>query len=419
VSAFTGVLRCERCGTETAEPAAPQLCSPCRSEGVHLYPWPVYDLAGVTALPGPDPAAGLFRFAPLLPVDAAPLRTLGEGGTPLVNVPAMGERVGLPRLAIKNEAQNPTWSYKDRLAAVAVNRAAQRGAETVVVSSTGNHGAAVAAYAARLGLRCVVLTVESVPLAMKVLMQGFGATVVAFDDPGDRWVLMQQAVAERGWVPMSGYVAPPSGSNPIGVDGYKTIAYELWEQTGGDLPDAVVAPVAYGDGVAGLVRGFTDLIALGLADRVPRIVAAEPYGPFAAAVAADVTDPSEPVAVPGPSVAFSIATPYPTWQGLWALRRSGGTAQAADNRTILAAQQRLAASEGLFLEPSSAICLGVLPALVERGALTADDSVVVLATSTGLKDVPTAAAEHPSVPVIEPTLAAFDAATALTASSRT
>jgi len=102
---------------------------------------------------------------------------------------------------VEGETQNPTWSYKDWLAAVAVTRAAQDGADTVVVSSTGNHGAAVAAYAARAGLRCVVLTLASVPLAIKALMRGYGAIVAAVEESAARWAIMREGIEQRGWVP--------------------------------------------------------------------------------------------------------------------------------------------------------------------------------------------------------------------------
>ncbi|HEY0117637.1 MAG TPA: pyridoxal-phosphate dependent enzyme, partial [Cellulomonas sp.] len=225
----------------------------------------------------------------------------------------------------------------------------------------------------------------------------------------DRWTVMRAGVDERGWVPLSGYVSPPSGSNPFGVDGYKTIAYELFEQLGGQVPDVVVAPVAYGDGVAGIARGFGDLVLLGLADRVPRLVAAEPFGPHEAALRGGflpgATVPS------GPTVAFSIGSPMATWQAWEALESTGGAAATADDEQIMAAQTRLARTEGLYLEASSVITLAVVPELVRRGAVGADDTVVLLGTSTGLKDVGATAARLAPVPVIEPTLAAFDAAT--------
>jgi threonine synthase len=404
VSSYTGRLRCARCGTGWPDAAAHRPCATCAAEGIHVNPSPVYDLtgqAGSAGLPEGD-GPGIFRFAGLLPVGPSGWVSLGEGGTPLLPVTRAGSTVGLPDLWWKDESRNPTWSYKDRLAAVAVTRAAQDGADTVVVSSTGNHGAAIAAYAARAGLKCVVLTLASVPLAMKTLMQSYGAVVAAVTEPAGRWAIMRAGVEERGWVPMSGYTSPPPGSNPYGVDGYKTIAYELWEQLGGQLPDAVVAPVAYGDGISGLVRGFADLVALGLAERLPRVIAAEPYGPFAAALA------GQPEVTGAGTVAFSIAATTASWQGLHALRTSGGAAMTADDEQIMRAQATLAAQEGLFAEPSSAIAFAVLPALLRSGVLRPDHSVVLLGTSTGLKDVESAAGRMKPVPVIEPTLAAFE-----------
>jgi threonine synthase len=220
VSSYTGQLRCARCGTEWPASAAHYPCVKCAAAGVQVNPSPVYDLtalAGLSGLPESD-GPGIFRFSGLLPVGSAGWVSLGEGGTPLLPVTRAGISVGLPNLWWKDETRNPTWSYKDRLAAVAVTRAAQDGADTVVVSSTGNHGAAIAAYAARAGLKCVVLTLASVPLAMKTLMRGYGAIVAAVEQSAARWAVMREGIEQRGWVPMSGYASPPAGSNPFGVD---------------------------------------------------------------------------------------------------------------------------------------------------------------------------------------------------------
>lgn len=403
--AYTGTLRCPRCGRDLPEPAAHAVCAACANDGVHVIPAPVYDLAGRTALPaGGGP--GLFRFAELLPVGDGPVVSLGEGATPLVPITEVGAEVGVAGLSWKDESRNPTWSYKDRLAAVAVTKAVQDGAGTVVVSSTGNHGASIAAYAARAGLRCIVLTVASVPQAMKTLMQSFGAEVVAVARPEDRWTLMRAGIQERGWIPMSGYVSPPSGSNPFGVDGYKTIAYELWEQTGGTLPDVLVAPVAYGDGVTGVVRGFADLVALGLAERMPRVIAAEPYGPLAVALRGGTGLEREAE----PTVAFSIGATMPTWQAANAVSVTGGTAATAGDEAIMLAQGLLAARAGIYAEASSAITLAVVPRLLREGQIDRAERVVLLGTSTGLKDIGATADRLPAVPTIEPTLADFDRA---------
>ncbi len=403
MSAYLGVTRCPRCGADYGEDGAYTLCPACDGEGVHVFPAPVYDLSRVQLPLGGGEDPGIFRFRALLPVGGA-IHSLGEGDTPLIRLDRAADAVGLSQLWVKDESRNPTWSYKDRLAAVAVSAASDQGADTVVVSSTGNHGAAIAAYAARAGLRCVVLTLDSVPLAMKVLMQSYGAQVVAFAQPTDRWTVMEAGIRERGWIPMSGWVSPPSGSNPFGIDGYKTIAYELVEQLPA-TPDVIVAPVAYGDGIAGLARGFDDLRALGLIETVPRIIAAEPHGPIAAALAGtEVEAPSEP------SVAFSIAALTPSWQGVETVRRTGGGAATATNTQIMGAQAMLARSEGYFPEPSSAITYAVLPELLQRGLIGAEERVVLLGTSTGLKDVESAAALGRPVPVSEPTLEAFDIA---------
>jgi threonine synthase len=370
---------------------------------------PEYDFAGVGGLPVRPDQPGLFRWRELLPLpDAAEPVSLDEGGTPLRALGRTGERLGIDRLLLKDETRNPTWSYKDRLAAVATTAARHAGADTVVVSTTGNHGAAVAAYAAAAGLRCVVLTVASVPETMKTLMQVYGADVVALERSTDRWVLMERLVRERGWWPMSGYRSPPVGSTPFGVDGYKTIAYELLEQLGG-VPDVVVVPTAYADGLAGIVRGFRDLLALGRTDRLPRAVAAEPLGPYTEALRSGA-DTAGPVPV-RPSVAFSIASPVGTYQGLDALRATGGTAaRVPDDDRILDAQAELGREEGIYLEAASVTAVLAAGDLRAAGVIRREDVVVLVGTSTGLKDVSATAARQPPVPVIAPTPQALDSA---------
>lgn len=406
---YLGRLTCPRCGAGVGEDRAFGGCARCAAEGVPANLLPAYEIAGPGPLPADPSQPGLFRYRALLPLAAGtPAVSLREGRTPLIPARRLGAALGVPGLWIKDETRNPTWSYKDRLAAVAVTKAAEQGASTVVVSTTGNHGAAVAAYAAAAGLRCVVLTLASVPHTMKVLMQVYGAAVVALRSGPERWALMAAAVRERGWVPMSSYQSPPVGSNPFGVDGYKTIAYELAEELG-RAPDWVVVPTAYADGLAGIERGFEDLLALGLIERLPRMLAAEPFGPHAAALASGA-DLAGPVAA-RPSVAFSTATPVGTYQGLAALRRSGGTAVAVpDDEEIMAAQAEAGRTEGLYLEAASATCFPALARLAAQGAIRPGHMVVAIGTSTGLKDVGATAARLAEVPVIEPTLDALDAA---------
>jgi threonine synthase len=410
VSGYLRRLRCVRCGREYPDPSLALIgagCPACAGAGVPANVLPVYDFTA-GELPVDRSQPGLFRYRALLPLAAGTAAvSLGEGGTPVVGLPRLAERAGVAEVWVKDESRNPTWSYKDRLAAVAVTKAVEAGAETVVVASTGNHGAAVAAYAARAGLRCVVLTVASVPPTMKTLMQSYGADVVALRRPADRWTLMRELVAARGWMAMSGHADPPAGSHPYGVDGYKTIAYEL----AGQLPrppDVVVVPVAYGDGLAGIGRGFADLAALGL---IERLIAAEPFGPLAAALAAGA-DTAGPVPV-RPSVAFSTASPFGTQQSLAALRASGGAAIATpDDEEIMAAQLQLAREAGLYLEAAGVTAAVALCRARPAGLVSAGDRVVIIGSSTGLKDVGATAARLPEVPTIEPSAGALDEALA-------
>ncbi|MFA9430743.1 pyridoxal-phosphate dependent enzyme [Egicoccus sp. AB-alg2] len=403
MSDYTGRLACVRCGTQVDAVAPWTGCPACARDGVHANVLPTYG-AGTTDAAAPDPTQpGIFRYRQRLPLaaDVTPV-SLAEGNTPLVPTPDLGASLGVGALWFKDETRNPTWSYKDRLAAMAITDARARGAKTVALATTGNHGAATAAYAAAAGLRCVVLTLESVPLTMKVLMQSYGAEVVALRTGPERWQLLRQAVDAWGWVPVSGFLDPPLGSNPFGIDGYKTIAFELHEQLG-DVPDAVVVPSAYADGLAGVQRGFADLAELGVTSRQPRLIAVDPFGAYAAAMDAETR--VLPRVAAGASVSFSIATPTATHQGVAALRASDGAAAGPfDDQATIDAQLRIARRTGLYLEASSATTLLAVEQLVARGELDGDSRVVCLATSTGLKDIATTAQRLPDVPVIDPDL---------------
>jgi threonine synthase len=332
----------------------------------------------------------------VLPVPAERAVSLGEGATPLIRLERLGRRLGLRQLYAKDESQNPTWSYKDRLCAVAVSHGVQQGARVVTIASTGNHGASTAAYAARAGVPCVIFTLASVPDTMKTLMQAYGAAVVACPTAESRWALMREGVERLGWYPTGGFLVPPIGSNPYGIEGYKTIAWEVAEDLGWRAPDLVVVPSAYSDGLAGIWKGWTELAALGLVKATPRMIAAEPFGPLAAALEGGLDAPGSVEG--GPSVAFSIASRYGTWQGLAALRESGGAGVRLTDEGIVEAQRALAREEGIFVEPSAAAALTAVMQLASRRALDPDATVVVVLTSGGLKDPGASRAWLPAVP---------------------
>src|SRR6476660_2449935 len=348
------------------------------------------------------PAAprSLWRFRRLLPLpDAEPI-TLGEGATPLVPLERLGRRLGVPRLYAKDESQNPTWSYKDRLCSLAVTHAVATGARVITISSTGNHGASTAAYAARAGLPCVIFTMASVPDTMKTLMQSYGAAVVACATSEQRWTLMREGIERYGWYPTSGWSIPPIGSNPFGIEGYKTIACEIAEDLDWTAPDIVAVPSCYSDGLYGIWKGWAELAAMGLVKTRPRMLAAEPFGPLGHALARGLAVPEKVTA--GSSVAFSIASPYGTYQGLAALKESGGLGVPLTDEGIFEAQRALAGEEGIYAEPSAIVGLTAVMHLARQKEIAPDQVVAVVLTSGGLKDYGASRAWLPPVPSAGP-----------------
>lgn len=412
MNVYTSTVACDRCHLRLPDTQAVGGCPDCGAEGVPVNlrtQFKPYD--PIAARDTAQPGLFAWRAGYPLTTDAEPV-SLGEGNTAVVPLPHEAERLGVAAVTVKDESRNPTWSYKDRLAAVAVTRAKADGADTVIVATTGNHGAAVAAYAAAAGLRCVILTASTASPVMLAQMLSYGAHVVALPTSGDRWTVMDEAVDQHGWFPISGFHSPPVGSTPLGIDGYKSISFELYGQLLGSAPDLIVVPTAYGDGLAGIHRGFTELHAAGRIAHMPRMVAAEPLGPVANALQTGSGDVL-PALQRRPTVAFSIGNPVSTYQALHSVRATGGSAEAPfSDEEILAAQRRIAAVSGIFPETASAISWATLDRMRDSGRLAPDDHIVVVNTSTGIKTLPESGlvVSSAGIPVIEPTLAALDRA---------
>ncbi len=342
------------------------------------------------ALRKPDAAGaklstGLWRYGDVLPVSEADAVSLGEGGSPLHHLRNAGDQLGLTQLYGKDESGNPTWSFKDRLACMAVSVAKQMGARTIVSSSSGNAGAAAAAYAAKAGIPCVVFTFGWAAGPMVTQMRAYGAKVVSVPEKEDRWRFMEHAVRQYGWYPTSPFFGPAVGSNPYGIEGYKTLAYETVEQLGWRVPDWCILPVCYGDALIGMWRGFGEMLAAGWIDRMPKMVAAEVYGSIGQAIDNDL---EAPPAMPKTfdTVSGSIGAVQGTYQALQIVRKSQGRAVTISNDDTMRWQQLLASREGRYLEPASAGGLVAVEHLAKTGVIKSDDVVVSLLTASGLKD---------------------------------
>lgn len=380
-------LTCIRCG-EVFPPAVtidPRGCPLCFSAApANLRP--VYARSAGEPLQWATDTTSMWRYAGDLPCATEDIISLGEGMTPLLPAPRIGALLGVPDLRIKDEGRNPTWSHKDRFSTVFVSVARAHGFKVVATASSGNAGASLAAYAARAGLDCVVATFAGSAGPMLAQIRKYGATVLPLKNKMDRWRLLGQAAEHPGWLIASPYHAPVVGSHALGIEGYKTIAYEIVEQSDGVAPDWCVLPCCYGDVLAGVWMGFQELFSRGVIASLPRLVAAEVHGSLSRALASG-DDRLDDRAIAFDSLAVSIGAPNSTFQALKALRQSSGRAVVIRNDGLVAMQERLACAEGMFAELASVTPLCAIDQLRRDGVVAATDSVVAVVTASGLKDV--------------------------------
>jgi threonine synthase len=398
-------LSCIRCGAES-DPTGPfKGCPECRSRGEHSNVQVVYDddelIAALRSVAGhAGELRDMWHYRSVLPIDDEYLVDLGAGATPLLPAPRLGAALGIPNLFLKDESRNPTGSFKDRLAGGAVSAARQLGRRVIVGSSSGNAGAAVAAASARAGMPCVMFTTQKFPLAMKAQMSVYGTYLIAAPTIQDRWSLMEEGVDRLGWFPTTVYGWPFFGSNCYGIEGYKTIGYEIVDQSSlllGRQPDHIVFPVGAGDAFSGAYKGIAEYARAGVIDRVPRMHAAEVYGPLERTLEKG-SSVVEAVEAPGPTVAVSVGSTLSTFQALDVLRRADGVARSADNDEMLRAQLDLGRLEGIWVETSSALSVAILPRLLAEGRIDPSETVVAVLTSTGLKDPEVTVAALPPIP---------------------
>jgi threonine synthase len=387
-------LECPRCGkTRPFGPPPATLC-PCGSPLLARY-----RLDHLRARPGEPGAPGhagplfaglgarpptLWRYAELLP--DVPQVSLGEGFTPLLPAPRLGAELGLERLFVKDEAVNPTGSFKARGMAVAISVAAAHGVRVVAAPSAGNAGSALAAYGARAGMNVRLFLPDSTPAPFLAEARRLGADVTlvpgSIADCGRRMREKLGPADRRGWFDMS------TLREPFRVEGKKTMGFELFEQLGGRLPDVILYPTGGGTGLIGMWKSFAEMQALGwIGEKRPRMISVQAAGcaPIVRAFrdGRATADPWEDprtrasgLRVPGTLGDFLI---------LEALRKSGGEAIAVEEEALSAGARRMAALEGVDACPEGGACLAALRVLKEGGRVLAGETVVLFNTGTGLK----------------------------------
>jgi threonine synthase len=369
---------CRRCGAE-ADEGRPLLG--CRACGGPLDLVHGRDLPRTRVDPG---RRGVWRYRPLLPLrDEGGIVTLGEGATPVVDLPRWGAAAGAPRAQAKLEHLAPTGSFKDRGMTLVVSHARELGARALVEDSSGNAGASAAAYAARAGMEATVYAPASAPEAKLRQIAAAGARVVRV--PGSRQAVTEAATeaAERGDAYYVGH-----NVNPYFSFGMTTFAYELVELMGTRLPEHVVMPVGGGSLYVGCWLGLR--LWLGQEARLPRLHLAQPSGcaPIVAAQAAGAPEPLPVERRPTVAGGAEIERPARGGQMLAALSDTGGLAVAIEDEAILAERRRMAQLEGIDVEPTAALALAGLVELARRGAVRPDDRTIVVTTGVGLKVPP-------------------------------
>jgi threonine synthase len=387
-------LECPRCGARHDADQVQGTCS-CGSPLLARY-----DLGQVRASPGDIAGrpADLWRYHELLPVrEPGHVVSLGEGMTPLLALPRLGRALGVPNLLMKDEGLLPTGTFKARGAAVGVSRAAELGVSALAMPTNGNAGAAWSAYAARAGLRSLIVMPAAAPGITRAECAAAGAELYLVDGLiGDAGRLVAAAVAGR-----PGYQDVSTLREPYRIEGKKTMGLEIAEQLGWRMPGVIVYPTGGGVGIIGIYKALHELLELGwVSGDLPRLVAVQSTGcaPIVRAFDAGAAS-SEPWPDPQ-TVAFGIAVPKALGDFLIleALYATGGSAVAVTDDALLAAQGMLARLEGSFICPEGAACVAAVRQLRVSGWLSGPEEVVLLNTGTGLIYPETVPAGAPVLP---------------------
>lgn len=406
---FLEKIICSKCGREYSPTSNPIMCI---NKDIGRLDF-VYNYTAVSEKLTRDELErrvlrGVWRYWELLPVSKEYAVSLGEGNTPLIKAERLANKLKLKRLHLKDETRNPSSSFKDRAMSVGVSKAAEMRVETVVTASSGNAAAALAAYSARSGLRCVAFVPEDVAAGKVSQLLLYGAKVFRVrqvEEGVDPTVQLMMLTHER----LNWYTCPSFGPfNPYQVEGPKTMLYEIIEQLGWRQPDFIFVPTGSGCLITGLWKACRDLKNIGLMNEYPRLVLVQPVGnmPLVDALKRGLSF-SEIKPTPYPqSVASGLLDPYP-WDGdlaLEAVRKTGGAGVAVSDEEIMEAVKMLAGLEGIFAEPSGAAGLAALVKMLDEGEVSPSDESVVLVTGSGLKEPEKIVRLYPETPLIEPSL---------------
>ena len=343
----------------------------------------------------------IWDFAEFLPpAKEENIVSLGEGWTPYVESPNFGKRLGLRRIWCKLEGCNPTGSFKDRTASLGLSLAREWGKEGVFAASDGNAAAAISAYSARARVKCLILISVDAPTQKLAQIMMYSPALLRVRGLYESASSLESALALAqsvlpDWLNL--FIWAPH--NPLLVEPYKTIAYEI--ALSKEIPDYIFVPVAGGELLSGIFRGFQELREMGVLDRTPKLVAVQGKGadPTVQAIGKGldkVLETGPPVTIAG-----AIRVNFGAEHAIKAVRKSGGFGISVTDEQILDAQKQIARDEGVFCEISSAVALAAISEALSLGKIGADETATSILTGTGLKDYFSSGADLARVPISE------------------
>ena len=406
-------LQCRECGQLYAAEAR-HVCELC------FGPLEVaYDYAAVRASISRESIARgprtLWRYRDLLPIEGERVVDTQAGFTPLVQAHNLGRALGLRNLWIKNDTVNPTFSFKDRPVSIASTRARELGFEVLACASTGNLAGSVAAHAAKAGMRAFIFIPSDLEPAKIVGASIYEPTIIAVDGNYDDVNRLSSEVAD-----LYPWAFVNINLRPYYSEGSKTLAFEVAEQLGWRLPDAVVVPIASASMFTKVHKGFSELQQVGLVDSgTVRMIGAQAEGcsPVVQAARAGSVD-VQPVRPNTIAKSLAIGNPADGYYAFRIVQQTRGALEAVEDPEIVEGIRLLARTEGIFAETAGGVTVGVLKKLVLAGKIDPDEVVVAYITGNGFKTVD-AVAEHVAPPLrVAPTLRSFEAAYAASSAER-
>lgn len=355
-----------------------------------------------------NPEYSMWRYLPLLPLAGAEhVQPLHVGWTPLTRTPKLESYLGIRELRIKDDGRNPTGSFKDRASAVGVAKALEEGQQVITCASTGNAASSLAGFAAAAGLRTYIFVPANTPEPKVAQLLIYGANVLLVSGSyDDAYYLCNDAARTYGWYNRNCAI------NPYLIEGKKTVGLEIAEQMNWQVPDWVVMSVGDGCSIAGAWKAFSEMHGLGLIDRIPHFLGVQADGADPIVRAFNSGGPLEGMRAYTTADSIAVGRPRNATKAMRGVRSSGGAMLSVSDPEILEAIKVVAARSGVFTEPAGAAAFAGLIRARQNGIIGPDESVVVVATGNGLKDVRSALRVLTVPPTIAPTLEAVAQATA-------